>query len=104
MSRKIVSTITVLLTAVFLPIVMYVRAESQSTNNQDSASGSSLSNIEISVDQVVASGFVNPVQVTHAGDGAPFCGRTERPDPHHSKWHDPTGPTPGYQRKGRLLR
>ena len=29
-----------------------------------------LPDIEISVDEVVASGFVRPVQVTHAGDGS----------------------------------
>ena len=70
MNRKFVSIIIVLLTAVFLPIIMFVRAESHPIETNDPDSRLNITDTQISIDEVVASGFVNPVQVTHAGDGS----------------------------------
>ena len=70
MNTKILPTIIVLLSAVFLPIIIYARAESNPIDTNDLDSGLNISDIQISIDEVVASGFLNPVQVTNAGDGS----------------------------------
>ncbi len=69
MKRKIISACILLLTAAFLPIVVLGTAANP-TRTDNPAIGLSPSDIQISIDEIVASGFANPIQVSHAGDGS----------------------------------
>ena len=67
--------ISILLGLMLLGIIIVAAGENLHQNTDidklaENAVSITLPDVEISVDEVTASGFENPVQVTHAGDGS----------------------------------